>query len=285
MVRFPRIWMSSGECRLNYVLGDRRLGDVNAEFEQLAVNARRSPQNIRLAHLLDQRASLGRDLRSSCTLPALHSPKQPEAGAMPANDRIRFNNQYRPNRQRVHLVQSREQQAIPRRKLRPYLQLTPQRKDLMTKRDQVRFSRWSTHQATKQTPQYRSQDVQHGDRSSTDRPIGQAEAGSVRPGATSTSGPTASTCRRRLDGRRAMPVGHHRRDRPRASRNSSASSQSADGVIGRDRGSTSPNSLIIAAGKPDSVVVEIGQQRRLRILARFGVGLASLHYTTGDEQR
>ena len=85
---------------LNHVLGDRRLGDVNAEFEQLAVNARRSPQNIRLAHLLDQRASLGRDLRSSHTLPALHSPKQPEAGAMPANDRIRFNNQYRSNRQR-----------------------------------------------------------------------------------------------------------------------------------------------------------------------------------------
>ena len=37
-------------------LGDARLSDLEAEFEQLAMNARRSPQGIFRADPLDQRA-------------------------------------------------------------------------------------------------------------------------------------------------------------------------------------------------------------------------------------
>jgi hypothetical protein len=41
---------------LDHVLRDAGLSDLEAELEQLAVDARRSPQRIFRAHLSDQRA-------------------------------------------------------------------------------------------------------------------------------------------------------------------------------------------------------------------------------------
>ena len=48
-----------------HIPSDRRLGDLEAELEQLTMNAWGAPQRIRTAHLANERTQLGRDLRSA----------------------------------------------------------------------------------------------------------------------------------------------------------------------------------------------------------------------------
>src|SRR6201987_1584579 len=47
-----------------HVPSDRRLGDLEAELEQLTMNTRRARKCVRTAHLANERAQLSRDLRS-----------------------------------------------------------------------------------------------------------------------------------------------------------------------------------------------------------------------------
>ena len=46
----------------SHVLGDRRLRDLEPQFQQFPVDARRAPEGIRNANLPDQMAQLGGDL-------------------------------------------------------------------------------------------------------------------------------------------------------------------------------------------------------------------------------
>src|SRR5437667_11914327 len=59
---------------LDHVLRDARLSDLKAEFEQLAMDARRAPQWIVNAHLPDQRAQVRVDLRSASKGAGFPSP-------------------------------------------------------------------------------------------------------------------------------------------------------------------------------------------------------------------
>jgi hypothetical protein len=63
------------------------LTDVDAEFEQFAVDAARTPSGILPAHLADQISDLDRNDRSSgSAVPHLPDPEQPKAGTMPSYD-------------------------------------------------------------------------------------------------------------------------------------------------------------------------------------------------------
>src|SRR5262249_47840362 len=79
----PTLTRSSGA--FDHVLGDRRFGDFNAELEQLAMDPRRAPQPIGLAHLPDQVPDLSRDLRTAASGSGLPAPEGPETPSMPAN--------------------------------------------------------------------------------------------------------------------------------------------------------------------------------------------------------
>ena len=57
-----------------HVPSDRRLGDLEAELEQLTMNTRRAPQGVRTAHLANERAQLSRDLRSANTVAGSPAP-------------------------------------------------------------------------------------------------------------------------------------------------------------------------------------------------------------------
>src|ERR1700739_4714408 len=75
-----------------HVPSDRRLGDLEAELEQLTMNARRAPKCVRTAHLANERAQLGRDLRSANTVAGSPAPIRPKPSTMPANDGLRPDN-------------------------------------------------------------------------------------------------------------------------------------------------------------------------------------------------
>ena len=70
------------------ILCDAGLSDLKAELEQLAVDARRSPQRIVDAHPPDQRPQVRGDLRPASKGAGFPTPVPAEAGG--ANDRDGF---------------------------------------------------------------------------------------------------------------------------------------------------------------------------------------------------
>src|SRR5215813_10149270 len=83
----PTLTRSSGA--FDHVLGDGRLGDLDAELEQLAMNPGRTPQPVGAAHLPDQIADLSGDRWTAASAPGLPSPEGPKSLPMPADHRLR----------------------------------------------------------------------------------------------------------------------------------------------------------------------------------------------------
>src|SRR5216683_863305 len=73
----------------HHVLGDSRLRDLEAQLEQLTVDARRSPQRVGPAHLANEGAQLGWNSRSANAVARSPAPIGPKANTVPANDRLR----------------------------------------------------------------------------------------------------------------------------------------------------------------------------------------------------
>src|SRR3984893_13204086 len=73
----------------HHVFAHAALTDVDAEFEQFAMDAGRTPTGILPAHLADQISDLERNDRSSgLAAPHLPGPEQSKAGTMPGYDRF-----------------------------------------------------------------------------------------------------------------------------------------------------------------------------------------------------
>src|ERR1700692_2969707 len=75
-----------------HVPSDRRLGDLEAELEQLTMNTRRAPKCVRTAHLANERAQLSRNLRSANTVAGSPAPIRPKPSTVPPNDGLRPDN-------------------------------------------------------------------------------------------------------------------------------------------------------------------------------------------------
>src|SRR5262249_26811151 len=73
---------------LDHVLGHRRLGDLKAELEQFAVDARRAPQRILDTHSPDQGAQLRVNLRPPSKRARFPTPVPAKAGPMPTDERL-----------------------------------------------------------------------------------------------------------------------------------------------------------------------------------------------------
>ena len=83
-----RRWFS----RSHHVLGDGWLGDLDAEFQQLPMDARCAPTWVVATHHSNQIANLLRHTWSSwLAVPALPSPEQTKAFPMPSDDRFGLN--------------------------------------------------------------------------------------------------------------------------------------------------------------------------------------------------
>jgi hypothetical protein len=71
---------------LDHVLRDAGLSDLEAELEQFAMDARRSPQRIFRAHPPDQHAEIRGDLRPASKRAGFPMPVPAEAGPMPTHE-------------------------------------------------------------------------------------------------------------------------------------------------------------------------------------------------------
>jgi hypothetical protein len=77
---------------LDHVLRDAGLSDLEAELEQLAMDAKRSPQRIVNAHPPDQRAQLRVDLRSASKGAGFPTPVPAKAGSVPSHEGLGADN-------------------------------------------------------------------------------------------------------------------------------------------------------------------------------------------------
>src|SRR3954453_13009102 len=77
---------------LDHILRDAGLSDLKAELEQLAVDARRSPQRIVNAHPPDQGAQVRVDLRPTSKGVGFPTPVPAEAGSVPSHEGLGANN-------------------------------------------------------------------------------------------------------------------------------------------------------------------------------------------------
>src|SRR4030081_552888 len=147
-----------------HVPSDRRLGDLEAELEQLTMNTRRAPQGVRTAHLANERAQLSRDLRSANTVAGSPAPIRPKPSTVPANDGLRPDDRnlkdgrkppIEPNKSKtIRIVEVRSLRRSPAK----HIELLPQ--------DQVfRFQRCSRLEARGQDTEYQLEQIGHQDAS------------------------------------------------------------------------------------------------------------------------
>jgi hypothetical protein len=135
-----RRWFSSA----HQVLADTRLTDLDAKFEQLAMNPRSSPQRVFAAHGANQLANFFRHARSPKFYASnLPSPEQAKAFAAPAGNSGRFPDEDPGTPILPDRTEPCPQESIRRRELRP-LHRALQNTDLMTKRDDLELKRCTT---------------------------------------------------------------------------------------------------------------------------------------------
>jgi hypothetical protein len=72
--------------RVGHVLCDSRLGNGEAQLQQLTVNSRCTPERVRNWHRPNQRADLSSDGRTPQPVAALPRPKEAESVPMPGDD-------------------------------------------------------------------------------------------------------------------------------------------------------------------------------------------------------
>src|SRR6266404_977275 len=110
---------------------DARLSDLETELEQLAMDARRTPQRIVNAHPPDQRAQVHVDLRSTSKRARFPTPVPTEADPMPTyeglgpDDRDCLEDRWEPS------IQHDQEQAMPIRELDATAHPPPQHNQLM----------------------------------------------------------------------------------------------------------------------------------------------------------
>src|SRR5271169_2532166 len=72
----------------NHIFCDARLRDLKPELEQFAVNTRRTPKWILLAHPPDQHAQIRLDLRAPSPSTRLPPPVAAKPNTMPTHERL-----------------------------------------------------------------------------------------------------------------------------------------------------------------------------------------------------
>jgi hypothetical protein len=83
--------LRGGLANTDHVLGDARLTDVDAEFQQFPVKTRRTPERILAAHGADELANvLGNIGSTELAAPDFPLPEESKAFPVPGNDGLRL---------------------------------------------------------------------------------------------------------------------------------------------------------------------------------------------------
>src|SRR5712664_3521020 len=117
---------------LDHVLRDAGLRDFEAELEQLAMDARRTPQRIFRAHPPDQCAQIRIDLWSASQRTGFPTPVPAKAGPMPTYESLGPDDRDGPEDRWEPSIQLDQEQAIAVRELDTTAHPPPQHNQLMS---------------------------------------------------------------------------------------------------------------------------------------------------------
>ena len=118
---------------------DGRLSYREAEFEQLAMDARRAPKHILNTHPSDQRPQTGIDARPASQVPRFPAPIPAKARTMPAHQRLRPDDRDGLEDCRKPAIQLDEEQPIAIRELDATAHLALQHGQLLPERGILRL--------------------------------------------------------------------------------------------------------------------------------------------------
>jgi hypothetical protein len=96
----------------HHVFRDRRLGDLEAKHQQLAMDPGCAPQPVFPAHLPDQITQVTIDLRPPCPISGFPTPEHFEASTMPTQNGLRLLHLDHTNKARPEPGHPYEQRAI-----------------------------------------------------------------------------------------------------------------------------------------------------------------------------
>jgi hypothetical protein len=151
-------WRSAS---LDHVLGDARLRDFKPKFEQLAVDARRSPKRVFHAHPPDQRPQVRINLGPPSPGARLPTPVTAKAGPMPPHERLLDDREDLQDR-RKPAIQLNKEPAIVIRQPDPAMHLTPQNNQLMSEQRILGFKPALRLEWRGQDGQYETYQRDHG---------------------------------------------------------------------------------------------------------------------------
>ena len=126
--------------RFHHVLCNSGLSDLEAELQELAMNARGVPERVLEAHLVDQTPWLRIDLRAPSPIPGLPSPIAAKSSSMPTNRRLGPNDVNDLENGREPAIQLDEEKAVAVGQPNPALALTSQYDQLVPKRGILRLN-------------------------------------------------------------------------------------------------------------------------------------------------
>ena len=153
---------------LCHVLGDRGLPDIDAELEELTVDARCAPERVRDAHVSNELPDLMRRPRPATARSRFPSPIGSETGAMPADHCARPNHCQCVKCCRYQPRQQNEQQAIDVAQCWSFRRFAPEYIDLVAKNQDLRFTPCAGPQQPNERTTKQSEQLNHRPRASPD---------------------------------------------------------------------------------------------------------------------
>ena len=160
-----RRWRAPTLC---HVSSDRGLPDIDAELEELTVDARGAPERIRDAHVANEQSDLMRRARPATARSRFPTPIGSETGAVPADHCARPNHcqcvkccGYQPRQQN-------EQQAIDVAQCRSVRRFAPKYIDLVAKNQDLRFTPCAGAQQPNERSTKQPERLNHRPRASPD---------------------------------------------------------------------------------------------------------------------
>jgi len=145
----------------DHVFRDAGLTDVNPEFQEFAVDARRAPQRIGPRHRANQRADVEWHGRSTHPAPTLPRPEHAEASAMRSDDRLGSDDDERRSPVLPHTRDPHPEQAVGSRETQPPRTGPLQHVELVAQCEHLELQRGARAHTTSYGQQQRDEDGHH----------------------------------------------------------------------------------------------------------------------------
>src|SRR4051794_36078354 len=144
-----------------HVLGNRSLADIDAELEELSMDARSAPERICRAHLADQLPNFEGHLGPAGSSSRLPAPEGAESSTMPSYDRLRPHDCHRIKNGRREPIQQYKDKPIERFEGRALGCAATQNVQLVPKRDYLSFERTPRPEVVQEDPPEQIEKLEH----------------------------------------------------------------------------------------------------------------------------